>query len=201
MRAIELKPDFAEGYTLYAWLLDATGRVDEAIAAAKRSWEVDPHMPHRRALRFLGGYYFHARQYDLAAEEFRKSVENDPGNPNAHIGLGGVYVQQKKLAQALAEARKAKVLVHNNARLLAYLGGLFAAAGDTEEATKILVEVEAKKLASNRLDLAHSIASIYAGLGKNTEAIIWLTKSVDEFDAYVIELKVDPRFDTLRQDP
>src|SRR5262249_13554642 len=34
-RAIELKPDFAEGYTLYAWLLDATGRVDEAIAAAK----------------------------------------------------------------------------------------------------------------------------------------------------------------------
>jgi len=196
-RAIELKPDFAEGYTLYARLLDATGRVDEAIAAAKRSWEVDPHMPHRRA-PLLGGYYFHARRYDLAAEEFRKSVENDPGDPNAHIGLGRVYVQQKKLAQALAEARKAKALVHD-ARLLAYLGGLFAAAGDTEEATKILVE--AKTLASKRPYLAHSIASIYAGLGNNTEAIIWLTKSVDEFDAFVIELKVDPRFDTLRQDP
>src|SRR5262249_29599140 len=87
----------------------------------------------------------------------------------------------------------------NNPRLLAYVGGLFAAAGDNEEATKILVE--AKKLASKRPYLAHSIASIYAGLGNNTEAIIWLTKSVDEFDAFVIDLKVGPRFGTLRQDP
>jgi eukaryotic-like serine/threonine-protein kinase len=198
-RAIELKPDFAEGYALYAKLLDATGRADEAIAAAKRSSEVDPHTPHRRASPFFGVHYFHAHRYDLAAEEFRKSVENNPGDPNEHIGLGEVYVQQKKLTEALAEARKAKALIQNNFRQLTRLGGLFAAAGDTEEATKILVE--AKKLASKRPILAHNIALIYAGLGNTTEAITWLTKSVDEFDNTVVDLRVDPRFDTLRQDP
>src|SRR5262249_31459197 len=47
-RAMTLKPEFAEAYGLYARLLDATGRFDEAIAASNRSYEVDPDSPHRR---------------------------------------------------------------------------------------------------------------------------------------------------------
>jgi eukaryotic-like serine/threonine-protein kinase len=198
-RAIELKPDFAEGHALYSKLLDATGRVDEAIVEQKRASEVAPHTPHRGGRSFFGEKHFHARRYDLAAEEFRKSVENDPGNPNEHIGLGEVYVQQKKLAEAVAEARKAKALIQNNFKQLTRVGAILAAAGDTEEATKILVE--AKKRQSKVPILAHNIALIYAALGNNTEAIAWLTKSIDEFDSTVVDLKVDPRFDTLRQDP
>jgi Flp pilus assembly protein TadD len=98
----------------------------------------------------------------------------------------------------VAEARKAKALVQDNLKVLTRVGAIFAAAGDTEEATKILIE--AKKRQSKRPILAHNIALIYAALGNNTEAITWLTKSVDEFDSTVVDLKVDPRFDTLRQD-
>jgi tetratricopeptide (TPR) repeat protein len=193
-RAIELKPEFAESYTLYARLLGAMGRFDEAIAAAKRSSEVDPHSPHVRRLYF-GGLYFFARRYDLAIEEFRKYIDEDPGGELPHLALAEVYVQQQKFTEALVEARKAKPLLRNPGQL-ARLGAIFAAAEDTKKATEILGEV--KDVSSKRVK--YFIASIYAALGYRTEAIDWLTKAVDEFDTNVIDLKVDPRFDSLRQD-
>src|SRR5262249_11102241 len=136
------------------------------------------------------------RRYDLAIEEFRKSIEKNSGEELPHIGLAEVYVQQKKFTEALAEARKAKDLIRNPGQR-ARLGGIFAAAGDTKEVTEILAKV--KGLSSKRV--AYFTASIYAALGNSTEAIASLTKAVDEFDVNVMNLKVDPRFDSLRKDP
>jgi len=197
-RAIELKPEFPSGHALYVRLLDVTGRFDEAIAESRRSAGVDPHGPQRAGAGKIGPHYFHARRYDLAAEEFLKDIKENPGNGPNHISLGEVYIQQKKFKEALAEARTASALVGRNPRQSARLGALFAAAGDAEEAAKILVE--AQKLASHRPFMAYSIALIYTALGNNDEAIAWLNKSIDEFDAGVIDLKVDPRFDSLRRD-
>jgi serine/threonine-protein kinase len=193
-RAIELNPEFAETYTFYARLLEAMGRFDEAVAAAKRSSEVDPHSWHARRLGF-GEIYFFARRYDLAVEEFRKSIANDSGYELPHLGLAEVYVQQQKFTEALAEARIARLLIQNPGQL-ARLGAIFAAAGDRKEATEILVEVQG--VSTKRVK--YFTACIYAVLGNSNEAIAWLTKAVDEFDTNVIDLKVDPRFDSLRQD-
>jgi serine/threonine-protein kinase len=197
-RAIELKPDFAEGYALYAGMLDAQGRFDEAIAASKRAQEVDPQNTTHRRGNGLGTIYYHWRRYDLAVEELRKDVDKDPSNPNTYINLGEAYVQQKKFTDALAEAQKAKILVRNP-KQKSRLGALLAAAGDVQEATKILVETE--QFASEHNTLAVQIAAMHVALGNKNEAIDWLTKSLDEHDEAVIDLKVDPRFDPLRQDP
>jgi serine/threonine-protein kinase len=196
-RAIELKPESAEPYPMDARLLDAMGRFPEAIVAARKSYQLDPHRPHRTAGP-LGVYYFHAKQYDLAAEEFLKDVTRDPAN--GHLSLAEVYVQQKKFKDALDEARIANAIVASTRRdrLKVRLGAVFAAAGEAAEARKILVE--AKKLESKHHREAYFIASIYVALGNNTDAIAWLNKSIDEFDVDVIYLNVDPRFDPLRQD-
>src|SRR5262249_1772146 len=135
---------------------------------------------------------------DLAAEEFRKTVKETPDDVVGHMDLGEVYAQQKKFTEALAEAQKAKVL-SGPYKQLARVGALFAAAGDLDEATKILVHLEAS--ASTHPAMAIHIAAIHLALGNKTEAIDWLTKSLDSYVADVIDLKVDPRFDSLRQDP
>jgi serine/threonine-protein kinase len=197
-RAIELKPEFAEAHDLYAKALDATGRFDEAVASEKRAKEADPYKPHRGGEN-LGVHYFHARRYDLAAAEFLKDINREPGNGERHISLAEVYVQQRKLKDALDEARSANALIGSNRKLATRLGAVFAAAGDAEEATKILVE--ANQLETKRPHFAYLIASIHAALGNNREAIAWLNRSIDEFDANVIALNVDPRFDPIRQDP
>jgi serine/threonine-protein kinase len=72
-------------------------------------------------------------------------------------------------------------------------------AGKRDEAIKILEEM--KGLTDKRYNLGTHIATIYAALGNKDEAMEWLTKACDEHENGVIDLKVDPRLDTLRADP
>lgn len=48
---------------------------------------------------------------------------------------------------------------------------------------------------------AFGAALVYAGLGERDEAFRWLDRSIDLRAPLVTLLKVDPRFDPLRQDP
>ncbi len=48
---------------------------------------------------------------------------------------------------------------------------------------------------------AFHIAIIYAGLGQKDHALVWLEKGYQEHSAWMVWLKVDPRFDVLRSDP
>jgi hypothetical protein len=48
---------------------------------------------------------------------------------------------------------------------------------------------------------AAAIASIYAGLGEKEEALAWLEEGFKERSFQLQFLKVDPRFDALRDDP
>jgi hypothetical protein len=45
------------------------------------------------------------------------------------------------------------------------------------------------------------IARIYTVLGNKDEAFVWLEKAYDERSAYLVNLPVDPTFDSLRPDP
>ena len=58
-----------------------------------------------------------------------------------------------------------------------------------------------KDLTGKRYNLGTHIAAIYAALGNKDEALAWLTKACDEHEQGVVDLKVDPRLDTLRADP
>jgi hypothetical protein len=42
---------------------------------------------------------------------------------------------------------------------------------------------------------------VHAGLGENDQAFYWLRKAVDEMDAFIVFLKVDSAFASLRSDP
>jgi len=195
-RAIELSPEFAESHALYASLLDAKGRFDEAIAEAKRSQEVDPLTTHYRA--DAGHILYHARRYDGAIEEYRKGLEKNPDSTEAHSGLGEVYVEQGRYEAALAEMLKARPLV-KSPRRLARIGAVYAAAGKRDEAIKILEEV--KGLTGERYDLGAHIAAIYAALGDKDQAFAWLDNAYEAHTFVLIELKVNPMFDPLRSDP
>ncbi len=67
---------------VYSMSLLRTGRFEEAIAEAKQALELDP-----LSLiinRNLGDAFYHARQYDQAIEQERKTMELDPNFIHAH---------------------------------------------------------------------------------------------------------------------
>ena len=194
-RAIELNPEFAESHYLYALLLDATGRFDEAISEAKRSREVDPLSTHYRA--DVGQILYHARRYGEAIEEYRKGLDQGADSIYEHLGLGEVYVKQGRYDEAIAEMVKARPLV-KSPRQLARIGAVYAAAGKRDEAIRILEEV--KGLTGERYDLGIYIAAIYAALGNKDQAFAWLDNAYEAHNFELVELKVNPKFDTLRSD-
>ena len=197
-RAIELEPEF-NSYGLYARLMDAMGRFDEAIAMLKRSDEIGATSAQPGGLFFLGTYLYHARRYDQAIEAFRKVLEKGPSaNIRAQVDLANVYVKQERYGEALAEMDKVRPRP-TNLRLLGFIGYVYAASGKRDEATKILEQLKAST--TERFNLLHPIALIYAGLGNKDEALAWLDKACEARSINVVDLKVDPRFDTLRSDP
>ncbi|MCI0697474.1 hypothetical protein L0337_36385 [candidate division KSB1 bacterium] len=42
---------------------------------------------------------------------------------------------------------------------------------------------------------------MYAGLGEKDQAFAWLQKAYDERDDFLLVIRVDPSFDSLRSDP
>jgi tetratricopeptide (TPR) repeat protein len=80
------------------------------------------------------------------------------------------------------------------------LGFAYAAAGNREEARKILAKL--KKQHEQGLVPSGSIAILYGALGDLNEAFAWLEKAYQEHDPELTYLKVpNRRFEPLRHDP
>ncbi|HET8675204.1 MAG TPA: serine/threonine-protein kinase [Blastocatellia bacterium] len=195
--AIEMDPKVDRG--LYNRILEATGRIDEAIADASVDWNQQGLNSRLRREERLPKLLALAGRYSEALEEWRKILEKEPNRRGmAHLAIGEIYARQGRYEEALAEMLEVKPRIRYP-RELARIGYVYAAAGKRREAIKILEEM--KSLTGKRYNLSTHIAAIYAALGNKDEALAWLTRACDEHEQGVVDLKVDPRLDTLRADP
>jgi len=196
-RAIELNSAYAAAHDWYAEYLAPMGRPEEAIVEIKRAQELDP-------LSLIistdvGWHYYFQRRFDLALDQLAKALEMDPNFPPAHLFLGQVYVQLSRLEDANKEFQKAISASGESPRYLAGAGYGYAQSGNTREAQKMLVVL--KQLSKRRYVSSLDIAVIYIGLGEKDRAVEWLQKAYEERSAFLIFLRVDPRYDPLRSDP
>jgi adenylate cyclase len=197
-RAIELNQPDNDSRALYNRFLETTGRLDEAMADASVDWNQQPGSRLARETR-LPKLLFLAGRYTEALEEWRKVLEKGTSRREmAHLNIGEIHAKQGRYEEALAEMREVRPRIRYP-RELARIGYVYATAGRRNEAIKILEEVKA--LTGERYNLSTHIAAIYAALGNEDEALAWLKTACDEHEQGVIDLKVDPRFDTLRSDP
>jgi hypothetical protein len=104
--------------------------------------------------------------------------------------------------EAIAEAQRGAPRA--GLRRQGLLGFLFARAGRTDEARRVLAVVldRARRTEGHAFD----VATIYAGLGAREEAFSWLDKALEEramvldnLDMVLDALAPDPRIDVVRQ--
>jgi serine/threonine-protein kinase len=101
--------------------------------------------------------------------------------------------------EAIAEFKKGLELWGRNALSLGYLGHAYAVSGQRDNALQVLAELH--KLANRRYVAPIDAAAIYAGLGDQERALEFLEKAVEDRSRPLIFLRVDYRFDSLRDDP
>lgn len=190
--AIQLNPNYATAHQKYSLYLPIMGRLDEAIAEARRAQELDPlSLP---ANENVGDMLYLARRYDQAIEQLRKTLELDQNYGVAHGTLAKVYDAQGKHEQALEERLKGATPEN-----IAKTRQLFAASGIKgvwQNRLDQLLERSKKEYVS-----PSDIALFYTRVGDRDQAFAWLEKGLQERSILFTYLVADARFDSLRSDP
>jgi len=193
--AIALNPNYENTRQFYGGFLVMEGRFEEGLAEMKRAREIDPLS--LLIIAYSGLQYIYARQYDRAIELCQSALDMEANYWLAHDFLGVAHQLKGNLPEAIAAFQKAKQL-DDSPWILVRLGCAYAASGMGAEAQKMLEELQ--ELSKRRYVSALGIANIYAALGENDQAFVWLEKACDNRDENVCWLKVDPMFDSLRSD-
>ena len=98
----------------------------------------------------------------------------------------------------LAALQRAADMTPSLSRARAWLGHAYAVAGQADKARQTLVELNA--LAGEIPVSSYDIALIHAALGEPDQAFAWLERAYQRRAWDLIQLKVDVRFDSLRDD-
>src|SRR5438067_157005 len=195
-RAIELNPNLAWAYEIYAWFLGGVGRLDEAIVKDKKAIELDPLNSFFQSA--LAYFLYHARRYDDAIVQIKKTLELDPASTLAHHLLGCCLLWKGDTTGAIAEFQRSKIMV-TGAWYQGLLGYAYASSGDRPKAEQILRELE--QMAKRQYVSSTAFADIYLGLGEKEKALDWLEKSYEDQERACWYLKVDPIYDSVRNEP
>ena len=98
-RALELNPNYATARQWYAENLLVLGKVEKSIAQIKKAQELDPFSLIINAT--FGWVLYHARHFDPAIEQYKKTLEMDSRFEPVFGGLKDCYVAKKMYPQLI----------------------------------------------------------------------------------------------------
>jgi len=196
-RAIELNPNYPTAHHWYALFLMYMDRFDEAIEEIRRAQKLDPLslvISRNTALVF-----YYARLYDRALEKLNQTLEMDSSFSAVHAWLGKVHLQKSRYEEAFREFKKERDISGRSDPLFEACEGVaYQRWGRKSEAQQVLDDL--LKQAEKGYVPPISLANLYFALGEKDKGFKWLDKAYEERDSTLLEIKVDPGFDSVRSD-
>src|SRR6266480_4543865 len=196
-RAIQLNPNYATAHHWLGLALATLRQSDRSIGELKRALELDPLSMIINA--DLSIIYLYARRYDAAEAQARKTLEIDSRSFVAHYYLGAALQLTSRLKEAIPEFQKA-VELNNDPYSIAMLAQAYARNGQTDEARKLLAQLN--EMAKSAEVPEYALAIAYTSLGEKERAIEALERGFAGGNkSYLFLLPGDPFLDDLRGEP
>jgi TolB-like protein/DNA-binding winged helix-turn-helix (wHTH) protein/Tfp pilus assembly protein PilF len=195
-KAIELNPNYSTGHHYYATFLMGMGRHQEALEEMRRAQELDPLSP--AIATFIAKAYYYAGENDEAISQYREVLESDPSFPMARSFLIHSLEQAGRFEEAVAQTKIEAAQAGRGQDQAEALDRSYRAKGATGYWKEELRQVEHGKGPGPGSDL--DVAAIYAKLGDKNRAFELLERAFMEHNMWLMNLKVDPRFDSVRSD-
>jgi serine/threonine-protein kinase len=203
-QAAQLAPD---GYSIYSGLGAAYyygERWTEARRSFERAMQLNPE--YSSAVSNIGTLYFYEGRYADSARMFERATAINERNYLAWGNLGdayywapgerdsasGAYRRAIELAEEQLAINPSDALVRQDA------ARYYAMLGDAEAARRSISQ--ALRLAPTDIYVLRSAAVVHAALGEAQEAVQSLLAAIGAGDS-LAEIRVDPMFAELRQDP
>jgi len=166
------------------------------VSEIKQARELDPLSLITNAIE--GQILFFAGR-DEAEKVLRATIDMDPNFWLAHLCISRVYLKKEMFGETIAAAGKAKEISHGNAEATVTMGYALAKSGRRDEARAVLKELEDRA----RTDFvpAYALAQIHLVLGDRAKALDLLEKALEQREAQMVFIKVEPKWDELRSEP
>lgn len=199
-KAIALDPQYPTAHQWYGELLYHTGRIDLSLVEIRRALALDPLAP---ILPDALGYVLTlAGRYDEAISEFSKADEIAPGLGLTRQLLADAYLQTGKTQKGVEEMERAARLDGETPLIKGKLCLAYGIAKRTEEARKLLNEIEARAQKERASWVARAICQL--GLGNRAAALDAMDAAVKNHEIAVFTAYsplLDRTWDPLRDDP
>jgi DNA-binding winged helix-turn-helix (wHTH) protein/tetratricopeptide (TPR) repeat protein len=196
-RALELDPNLVLAHQRYGSYLTFMGRFDEAIKHYETALELDPFS--LQINMNLATTYYLKGEFESAINLQNEATELEPNYMPTHFLLALVHIQEKRLAEAIAECQIIYKLDEEAYLALGFMGYAHALAGEIAEAEtllNILQDISRRKYVS-----PYSMLVIHLALGPKKRVFELLEQLYDECNDWLVWLKVSPELKTLRNDP
>lgn len=193
-RALELNPGYAVAHHRLALLLAWHGRFDEARVAIAEGQRTDPLSPAIAAT--VGFIHYYSRDFDAAAIACRDALQRFPDALIARIALGLVHLARHAPQEALNELQAVVQAAPRSTSNRSLLAHAFARSGRSEEATRLLAELES----GPEYFSPYYAALPRVALGQKAEALDRLEAAMGERVPQLAYAAVDPILDPLRNE-
>jgi serine/threonine-protein kinase len=195
-RALDLDPGYATGHLFYGVYLTAQGDFKEAQSQLDQAAQIDPLSPIIALCRGYPGAFQGDTQAGISAA--KEALNISPGFPAALEDLmmflerDGRRDEAMQLAVALLHSRNENELaerVETTGRRSGYTAAL-----------RVWFEGEEDR-ARREYVSALRIAILAIRVGEIDKAFYWVNEAVDDRNAGLVYLKIDPKYAPLRSDP
>jgi serine/threonine protein kinase/tetratricopeptide (TPR) repeat protein len=197
-RAIELNPSYSFARQQYGLRLAVIGRVEKGIAQVRKALELDPFSYITN--NAIGWVHYLAHRYDDAIRHYRTTLELFPNVSQPYEQLADCYLAKGEHEQAFRAYQKWAQVAGISSKVIAELERAYADGG-IKGYWKERVRMETREEEETGNVWAYHRAILHARAGQREEALRWLEKAYAERHNRLIFLRVDPAFDSLRDDP
>jgi serine/threonine protein kinase/Tfp pilus assembly protein PilF len=196
-RAIELDPSAAFQRTQFARFLAAARRLPEALEEVEAARRLDPLSA--ATAQTHGLILFYARRYEEAENVLRQARLMDPQDLRTLTVLGRVYEAQARYPEALEMATRAMEMASGpTPQLRVQRLRLQALSGRESAAREEFKEMQREVAASGVRLSPEQLAYLELAFGNRSGALQHLERALEEREAGLLWIAVDPRVDPLR---
>jgi len=194
-RELELNPNHLLAHQWRARELVTRGKTEEAVAEAKQAIGLSPNPLDWHYPTWI---FILDRRYDLARELALKVVDLEPNFPWGHFNLALVYEQEGRAEDGAREFLRADELFGMDPKKLEELKRAMAKDGAKGYWRRTVENYKESVKSGYAPPVLTAMACVR--IGDKQCAFAWLEKGFQERDDLMINLKVEPVFDGLRDD-
>ena len=196
-RALELDPGYPSAHQWYSWYLAAMGRMHASLVEGERSAELDQTSVSIR--RSVGWLHYYARTPELGLPHLQRALVMNPESSDTQLLLGVMLTQAGRLGEAREAITTALEVAPEDSYGLVSLAHVDRLQGRVHQAEAAWERLEG--LARVRYVSPTDFARLALILGRIDAAFEWLDRIYAERRGWLVYLKVDPLFDSVRADP